>query len=219
MTTTRISTATPRAASGVALQLDYLSADEIASESPYWWQNVLGVVGFEKLPAIAGARVPVAASMTPSLGVNGNLCEVWRVAGAQGRLSNGAARRSRVHYRFCEELLFGSITIQERAVEAEGPMSGSADGGSGALLRATELAYQEIFGVLKETEHRHLIRIWNYLPEINRQAGGDEHYRLFNSPPQLAFRNSGQAIVGTDPAASAFGSPAVSPISIYFHAP
>ena len=231
MTTTRTSTATlgvtpsvaPRAASRVALQLDYLSSDEIASQSPAWWQNVLGVVGFEKLPAIDGARVPVTASMTPSLGVNGNLCEVWRVAGTEVRLSNGAAKQSRVQYRFCEELLFGSITIEERAIGAEGPGGGRADGAggggagdSGALIRATELAYQEIFAVLQETEHRHLIRIWNYLPEINRDAGGDERYRLFNSARQLAFRNSGQAIVGTVPAACALGSPAGSPISIYF---
>jgi chorismate lyase/3-hydroxybenzoate synthase len=216
MTTTRISTASPRAASRVALQLDYLSSDEIASQSPSWWQNVLGVVGFEKLPAIDGARVPVTASLTPSLGVTGNLCEVWRVAGAEGRMSNGAAEGSRVHYRFCEELLFGSIRIEERAVNAAGPTSVGADGESAALLMATELAYQEIFGVLNQTEHRHLIRIWNYLPEINREAGGDERYRLFNSARQLAFRNSGQATVDTVPAASALGSPAGSPLSIYF---
>jgi enamine deaminase RidA (YjgF/YER057c/UK114 family) len=205
----------------VALQLDYLSSDEIASQSPAWWQNVLGIVGFEKPPAIDGAQVPVTASMTPSLGVNGNLCEVWRVAGAEVRLSNGAAKRSRVHYRFCDELLFGSITIEERTIGAESPGgggdgAGGAGGDSGALIRATELAYQEIFAVLRETEHRHLIRVWNYLPEINRDAGGDERYRLFNSARQLAFRNSGQAIVGTVPAASALGSPAGSPISIYF---
>ena len=70
--------------------------------------------------------------------------------------------------------------------------------------------------MLKETEHRHLIRIWNYLPEINREADGDERYRHFNSARQRAFRNSGQATVGTVPAASALGSPAGSPISIYF---
>ena len=95
--------------------------------------------------------------------------------------------------------------------------AGSAEeADAGALLRATEIAYQEIFAVLKQTEHRHLIRIWNYLPEINREADGDERYRLFNSARQLAFRNSGQAIVGTVPAACALGSPAGSPISIYF---
>jgi chorismate lyase / 3-hydroxybenzoate synthase len=223
MTTTRTSTATLGATPGVALraarvalQLDYLTSDEIASRSPSWWQNVLGVVGFENLPAIDGARVPVTASMTPSLGVNGNLCEVWRVEGAEVRMSNGAAQPSRVHYRFCQELLFGSITIEERAIEAQSSAGGDADGDSGALTRATELAYQEIFAVLQETGHRHLIRIWNYLPEINRDAGGDERYRLFNSARQLAFRNSGRAIVGTVPAACALGSPAGSPISIYF---
>src|SRR5258708_5119367 len=223
MTTMRTSTATlgvtpgvaPRAASRVALQLDYLASDEIASQSPAWWQNVLGVVGFEKPPAIGGARVPVTASMTPALSVNGNLCEVWRVAGPEVRLSNGAVKQSRVQYRFGEELLSGSITIEERAIRAQSP-AGGVDGDSEALMRATELAYQEIFAVLQETEHRHLIRIWNYLPEINRDAGGDERYRLFNSARQLAFRNSGQAIVGTVPAASAWGSRAGSPIPIYF---
>src|ERR1700688_4925101 len=202
MTTTRTSTATlavspsvaPKAASRVELQLDYLSSDEIASQSPAWWQNVLGVVGFEKPPAIDGGRVPVTASMTPTLGVNGNLCEVWRVAGTEVRLSNGAAKRSRVHYRFCEELLFGSITIEERSIGAEGLGGGGSNGDSGALIRATELAYQEIFAVLQETEHRHLIRIWNYLPEINRDTGGESatacSIRRANWPSAIQVRRS-----------------------------
>jgi enamine deaminase RidA (YjgF/YER057c/UK114 family) len=201
------------------LRLDYLSSDEIASQSPAWWQSVLGVVGFEKLPAIGAARVPVTASMTPSLGAAGNLCEVWRVAGPGIRLSNGAARRSRVRYRFCEDLLFGSITIDERLVKAESAAAGgAAEFGidAGVLQRATEFAYQEIFAVLGETQHRHLIRIWNYLPDINLEADGDERYRQFNSARQLAFRNSGRATMGTVPAASALGSPSGSPISIYF---
>ena len=80
-----------------ALRLDYMSCDEIASQSPRWWQNVLGVVGFEKLPDFDRARVPVTASMTPSLGTNDNLCEVWRVAEPAMRLSNGAAKQSPVN--------------------------------------------------------------------------------------------------------------------------
>jgi enamine deaminase RidA (YjgF/YER057c/UK114 family) len=219
MTTTRSSTATSPAASTAALQLDYLSSDEISSQPAAWWHNVLGVVGFEKPPPIEETRVPITASMTPSLGANDTVCEVWRVAGAGVQLSNGAAQGSRVSYRFCDELLFGSITIDERLLEAGYALGGAPDNGcvdAVALSRATEIAYQEIFGVLRETEHRHLIRIWNYLPEINRETGGDERYRLFNSARQLAFRKSGQATVGTVPAASALGSPAGSPISIYF---
>ena len=217
MTTTRSFAAASGKASPAALQLDYLSSDWIASQSPAWWQNVLGVVGFEKLPAIEASRVPIAASMTPSLGAHDALCEVWRVAGPGVRLSNGAAQRGRVRYRFCEDLLFGSVAIDERLLET-GSRGTCEEVGvdAGALLLATDIAYREIFGVLRETEHRHLIRVWNYLPEINREADGDERYRLFNSARQLAFRKSGQATVGTVPAASAVGSPAGSPISIYF---
>ena len=218
MTTTRITSAAAEATTA-ALQLDYLSTDTLASQPPSWWQNVLGVVGFEKRPAIGGTRVPVAASMTPPLGKNDNLCEVWRVAGSSMQLWNGAAGQSRVQYRYCDDLLFGSITIDERLLEAGSTVYGGTEGegvDAAALLRATEVAYQEIFAVLQETAHRHLIRVWNYLPEINREADGDERYRLFNSARQLAFRNSGQATLSTVPAACALGSPAGSPLSIYF---
>ena len=211
MTTTRIITATAEAATA-ALQLDYVPADQLAAQPASWWQNVLGVVGFGEPPRIDGVRVPVTASMTPPLRPADDLCEVWRVTGRPVQLSNGAARQSRVHYRYCEELLFGCITLDERQFEP-----GAAVGVDvGSLSRATEIAYQEIFAVLSRTEHRHLIRIWNYLPEINREAGGDERYRQFNSARQLAFRKSGQATVGTVPAACALGSRAGSPLSIYF---
>jgi len=191
-----------------SLQLDYVSSDELAGQSASWWRTVLGVVGFEKPPQIDLHQVPVTASMTPSLGAADNLCEVWRVAGGQDlELSTASLLHGRVHYRYCNELLFGSITIDEEGYDGKG---------SAGLLRATTTAYQEIFDVLRETQHRHLIRVWNYLPEINREADGDERYRHFNSARQTAFRNSGRSTVGTVPAASALGSPAGSPISIYF---
>jgi chorismate lyase / 3-hydroxybenzoate synthase len=199
-----------------ALRLDYVSADQLASQSNAWWQGVLGVVGFDKLPLIDHARVPVTASMTPPLGAAENLCEVWRVFGNPHiQLSNGVAQ-GRVHYRFCEEFLFGSMTIDEQALGARATAGDGANRHSGALLRATETAYREIFEVLGTTEHRHLIRIWNYLPDINRKADGDERYRHFNSARQSAFRLSGRTTVGSVPAASALGSPTGSPISIYF---
>lgn len=199
-------TASFTAAGTGGLQLEYLSAHEVASQPSSWWRGVLGVVGFEKPPRIQSARVPVAASMTRSLGAN-DLCEVWRVADPEAQLSSGAAD-ARVSYRFSEALLFGCLMIAERDIEAHGE--------AGALQRATEIAYQEIFDVLDETEHRHLIRVWNYLPEINAQAGGDERYRHFNAARQMAFRKSGRATMGTVPAACALGSPAGSPLSVYF---
>jgi chorismate lyase/3-hydroxybenzoate synthase len=193
------------AASAATLKLDYLSPEQLASQSPAWWQSVLGVVGFGALPAIDDVRIPVAACMTPSLGTN-DQCEVWQVAGARVHLVTGETRQSRVRYRYCDDLLFGSVMAVEQndADEAR------------ALLHATETAYREIFDVLNRSGHRHLIRIWNYLPEINRETGGDERYRLFNSARQRAFRNSGRATRGAVPAACALGSAAGSPISVYF---
>jgi chorismate lyase/3-hydroxybenzoate synthase len=203
-------TASSTAAGTGSLQLEYLSSQEIASQSASWWQGVLGVVGFEKTPNIGGTRVPVTAGMIRSLGAD-DLCEVWRVAGPAVRLYSGSPH-ARISYRYSDDLLFGSLRISERAVDAHN----QADDEAGALQRATEIAYQEIFDVLNATEHRHLIRVWNYLPEINAQAGGDERYRHFNSARQTAFRKSGRATMGTVPAACALGSPAGSPLSIYF---
>lgn len=199
-------TAYSTAAGTCSLQLEYLSSHEVASRPAHWWQGVLGVVGFEKTPNIDHARVPVASSMIRSLSAN-DLCEVWRVASSEVRLSSGPTR-TRVSYRFSDDLLFGSLNISERAIEAHSE--------AGALQLATEIAYQEIFDVLNETEHRHLIRVWNYLPQINSQSGGDERYRHFNSARQMAFRKSGRATMGTVPAACALGSPAGSPLCIYF---
>ena len=203
-------TASSTAAGTGSLQLEYLSSQEIASQSAAWWQGVLGVVGFEKTPKIDCARVPVTVSMMRPLGAN-DLYEVWRVAGSSVRLRSGSPH-ARVSYRFSDDLLFGSLQISERAIDAHNDAGNEA----GALQRATEIAYQEIFDVLDATEHRHLIRIWNYFPDINAQAGGDERYRHFNSARQMAFRNSGRATMGTVPAACALGSPAGSPLSIYF---
>jgi chorismate lyase / 3-hydroxybenzoate synthase len=191
--------------STAGLKLDYVPMDQIAGRSASWWSNVLGVVGFSKLPTIDASQVPVAASMTPWLGTPaGSLCEVWRVEGPVD--SELSSRHGRVHYRFCDDFLFGTLTLEEQ----------SFDGDSAALSQATITAYRDIFEVLERTEHRHLIRVWNYLPEINREADGDERYRHFNTARQTAFRSVGRPTEGTVPAACALGSPAGSPISIYF---
>jgi chorismate lyase / 3-hydroxybenzoate synthase len=199
-------TASSTAAGTGSLQLEYLPSRKVSSQPASWWQGVLGVVGFEKPPAVDRPRIPVTASMIRPLRAD-DLCEVWRIADTDVQLSSGSAQAG-LHYRHSEDLLFGCLTIAESAIDARSE--------SGALLRATEIAYQEIFDVLNDTGHRHLIRIWNYLPRINGYADGDERYRHFNSARQAAFRNSGRAIQGTVPAACALGSPPGSPLSIYF---
>ncbi|SRR5579859_7734656 len=202
MNTTAYSTA---AGTGI-LELEVQSSLQLASQPAFWWQSVLGVVGFEAPPPLAQARIPVTASMTPSLGAH-DLCEVWRVTAPGTHLSSGESAQGRLRYRWSKDLLFGSMITTEQA---------GARSEAETLLQTTEAAYREIFDVLNKTGHGHLIRIWNYLPRINGHACGDERYRHFNSARQTAFRKSGRATMGTVPAASALGSPDGSPISIYF---
>jgi enamine deaminase RidA (YjgF/YER057c/UK114 family) len=191
--------------STAVLRLDYVPTDHIRGKPASWWSNVLGVVGFAEPPRIDATQVPVAASMTPSLGaITGNLCEVWRVTGPVD--AEASSTHHRVHYRCCGDFLFGALTFEERTVE----------GDPTALSRATVDAYRQIFEVLEKTGNPHLVRVWNYLPEINREAGGDERYRHFNTARQTALRSVGRPTEGSVPAACALGSPAGSPISIYF---
>ena len=199
-------TASSTAAGTGSLQLEYLSSRQLVSQPASWWQGVLGVVGFDKPPNVGRARIPVTASMIRSL-CAGDLCEVWRVASPEVQMSSGS-EHGKIRYRYSDDLLFGSLSIAEQDIDARSEAE--------ALQRATEIAYQEIFELLDDTAHPHVIRIWNYLPNINTQTGGDERYRHFNSARQMAFRKSGRATMGTVPAASALGSPAGSPLSIYF---
>lgn len=147
----------------------------------------------------------MAGSMAPLVGQT-DLCEVWRLNCA-AELVDGEAGQSPIRFRHGGGLLFGCIALDEAS-----PNDDEAAG----LMRATETAYQEIFEVLSRTQYPHLIRIWNYMADINVHVGGDERYRHFNSARQTAFRKSGRATMGTVPAASALGSPAGSPLSIYF---
>jgi chorismate lyase / 3-hydroxybenzoate synthase len=194
--------ASDAAAATAALQLEYLPVDQLESKPKAFWQQVLGVVGFNQPPDLRDHSVPVSASMTPELDPGAPRCEVWRVDGPTR--ASATICKGRVQYRYCDDLLFGCLTVNEEKSGAQG------------LLKATEEAYRDLFAVLGETHYRYLLRIWNYLPEINGMIGSEERYRLFNSARQAAFRHSGRATVGSVPAACALGSPPGSPLSIYF---
>ena len=193
---------------GARLQLDYVSCDSLSSRSPRWWDSVLGVVGFDRPPLVVDTRVPVAASMTPMLGGAADLCEVWRVMGPDGgtpSLMTGSA--APIRYRYGGEWLFGCLASDEgRVVDADS---------SAGLRSATFAAYERIFALIQPS-HPYLVRVWNYVSNINVPADGEERYRQFNAARQAAFRGSNVNITGGVPAASALGSPGGSPLSIYF---
>ena len=89
--------------------------------------------------------------------------------------------------------LFGALDLDETTV-------------GDPLTDLSARAYREVFDTLAQTGCEHLLRLWNYLPDINADAGGMERYRQFNSGRQQAFLAAGRAAFEGAPAACALGT-------------
>jgi hypothetical protein len=144
----------------------------------------------------------VAQVRTPVLGGSADVCEVWRCGES---LESG--QHGRVRFRRSDQLLFGSIAVAEK--DLPGPPHAT-------LHAATTLAYDQICAVLEAQPFPHLLRVWNYLPDINRETDGTERYLQFNTARQRALRSRGRALTGNVPAASALGAASGSPLVVYF---
>lgn len=97
-----------------------------------------------------------------------------------------------VRWRSDGHWMLGAIDLDE-SVERAG------------VAALSERAYRDLFAALEETGCTHLLRIWNYLPQINGDGGGLERYRQFNAGRQQAFVDAGQAAFDGAPAACALG--------------
>jgi len=73
------------------------------------------------------------------------------------------------------------------------------------LVEKTQRAYSEILAVITELGFPHLLRMWNFLPEINSGVGDAERYKQFCLGRHAALQAAG---IGMDalPAATAIGS-------------
>ena len=176
------------------------------AEHPAHWDDVLGIATFNGTPAAAAgaAGIPIAQVNTPVLPPETHLYEVW----SSGRPAE-SGQHHRVRFRRTEEMLFGCITLAEADFAAPAHASSS-------LHAATAQAYAEICATLEAQQYPHLLRVWNYLPDINRDSQGTERYRQFNSARQCALQACGRAQSGSVPAASALGATSNSPVVVYF---
>jgi chorismate lyase / 3-hydroxybenzoate synthase len=190
--------------SSTRLQVDYVTLPE---RGPAPEDGVLGVVAFQTMPArLHGLDIPVVEINTPVLGANAPLCEVWQTAGP---VESG--RAARVRYRRNDNVLFGCISVSETPASLF-----AGDTQSCALQAATEQAYREIFAALDSVGYGYLLRVWNYLPEINADTQGMERYWHFNKARREALIACGRAVTGNVPAACALGCAVGSPLAIYF---
>ncbi|HXN80401.1 MAG TPA: hypothetical protein VN869_05805 [Steroidobacteraceae bacterium] len=187
------------------LHLDYVSLAEYQAAR---WSDVLGVARFNGAPdaAAGAAEIPVAQVSTPVLPGAGHVCEVWR---CDTPATSG--QRHRVRFRGTADVLFGCIAV----TEAQDRPPGRGPQHS-ALQEATTQAYREICATLDAENYPHLLRVWNYLPDINRDSHGTERYRQFNTARQQVLRECGRSLAGNVPAASALGAASDSPVVVYF---
>lgn len=184
------------------LHLEILGADEHSSSERTLGAALFGAEAHAlpgAAPGDAGAA-PLARVSMPLLLGRSAVIERWRTAGAVRAGSHATAR-----YAHSGEFLFGSLQLIEDSHAA----------GHTALERATQRAYREIHATLEATGFAHLLRVWNYIPDINLETHGTERYRQFNSARQEALMSCGRDIRGHVPAASALGSTG-GPLSIYF---
>ncbi len=133
-----------------------------------------------------------AAAGLPALA--GPAADAW-CAGAAVQ----SGRAGALHWADDGHWLFGAIDLPE-------------DGRG--LPALAEVAYGEVFDCLAR-HGRPLVRVWNYLPHINDEAGGLERYRQFNIGRQQAFIAAGVDAFAGAPAACCLGRAAGS-LSVRF---
>ena len=169
------------------------------------WHDVLALVHLTASAApVTDAGIPVVHVAAPPLGGEAEVFEVWRSAGPLRCGADG-----RVRHRSSHSVLFGCVRVSEQ--EAPADLAGATP-----LQWATATAYQAIFDCLRTRRFPHLWRMWNYLPEINRETEGTERYRQFNAARQQAFVEAGRYVAIRVPAACALGLTPASPVVVYF---
>lgn len=155
---------------------------------------VLGGLAWGEAPAgAAGAALLGLPLLHPAAPVHDlfGLARPLHGASAGDRGAPGAApglwTRTDGHW------LFGGLDLDEPA--------------SGLSLEAlARQAYLAVFERLAAQGVPHLLRVWNYLPDIHGLEDGLERYRRFNLGRQAAFVEAGQAAFEGAPAACALGT-------------
>lgn len=147
--------------------------------------------------ALGGRRVGLGADALQAvlLAPDGAVFDAW-----SGSATFAERRHGCVRYATDGHWLHGVAEIDDRAI---------------GLQPASHRAYADLFEVLAESACPNLLRLWNYLADINREADGSERYRQFNAGRQQAFIEARRSAFEGAPAACALGTRA-GPLRVYF---
>lgn len=97
-----------------------------------------------------------------------------------------------ISYTYNSDFIFASLSVPENNVSN--------------LESLTRKAYKEFFSLLDQKDFPHLIRIWNYFPEINNEQDGLERYKKFCAGRSKAFCEKFDGEWKQFPAANAVGT-------------
>jgi chorismate lyase/3-hydroxybenzoate synthase len=163
------------------LQLRYIRGPETIGAP----EHVLGLVRFGAEPA--AAAYPVAGIAMAELD-HGAGAELWTSA-----LPVRYGSANGIRYADNGQVLFGAIADD---VPADG---------TGFERRVGQI-YDAAFELCQAQGHPHLLRVWNYFPQINQARDGLETYQRFCRARALAFQARFGEFVPRLPSASAIGS-------------
>ncbi|CAL1240027.1 hypothetical protein [Candidatus Methylocalor cossyra] len=144
--------------------------------------GLLGMVGFGGEAGFEAGALPVARIPMPCLGLS-PLWEAW-----YGRLPARYEQADAIHYGHNGEVLFGLLAAPGAEIE-----------------KATHQAYRRLIALVRSAGYPHLVRVWNYFPDINGELRGLERYRRFCLGRHRALAETGYAFGADLPAASAIG--------------
>ncbi len=189
----------------------YLPAGDLSDALHRTDGGVLGALCFSGDAGTAAATASTAPVMQvpmPAIdaGIRSGACEIWA---SGGEFAHGMHHG--VHYGHNDSILFGAIQLDEAQFDAD-----TARGaGKTPLQQAAETAYRALFDVTGTLNFPHILRIWNYIANINGDSHGMERYRQFNMGRHDGFLASGRQVLDGVPAASAVGF-REGPLTIYF---
>jgi len=145
----------------------------------------VGVLGARVVGSALGAvEMPLLAPRTSG----GAWADAWL---AKGAIEHGV--RGCVRYASNGEWLHGVATVDDMRT-------------AGGLRAAAQQAYTDLFAVLAGSATPHVLRLWNYIADINLETDGTERYRQFNVGRQDAFIAAGRSAFEGSPAACALGT-------------
>lgn len=147
-------------------------------------EGLLGLIGYGGLP---GDAVPPGApcALIPLNALGGQ--SLWEAWYAPGPVEYGET--DGIRYASNGTVLLGMVQVP-----AEQPDTAAYE------------AYLRIIRLTRAAGYPTIFRMWNYLPDINREQLGLERYRRFSIGRYQAFAESGFALGEDLPAASAIGS-------------